>query len=70
MNRLFRVRIKNMLLQVLANLEHLNLTECGVDDASLAPLKDLPHLKTPIVEGNPEVSEQTLRRILEASNAD
>lgn len=46
-------------ISTLEHLEYLNLAECGLDDASIAPLKNLKNLKTLIVDGNPDVSNDS-----------
>ncbi|MCX7424216.1 MAG: hypothetical protein NTW96_01045 [Planctomycetia bacterium] len=48
----------------LPDLEYLNLAQCGLNDAALEPLAALKKLKTLVVDGNPGVSPDAVRKIL------
>jgi Leucine-rich repeat (LRR) protein len=54
-------------ISTLADLEHLNLTECGLDAGSLEPLKKLENLQTLLVEGNSGIDAQTMQEIVGVS---
>jgi hypothetical protein len=47
----------------LSDLEYLNLANCGLNDAAIAPLAALKHLKILVVDGNPGVSPDAVRKI-------
>ena len=52
----------------LSRLEVLNLSECGLTDEMLQPLARLTRLRTLITDGNPELSVEAVRAVLNGEN--
>ncbi len=51
----------------LTSLEQLDLSECGLNDEMVEPLRRLPNLRAVRLDGNPDLSPETLQSLVPAS---